>query len=123
MLSDMFTADERGKAISIYSVAPLIGPVVGPIAGAWIAQETTWRWVFRSSTIGDAIVQVIGLFFLKESEYPPVFCDDNICLITPTAYPPVLLKRKAAEIMRQMDLEKVTKRVITVNEANSVPRR
>ena len=68
MLSDMFTADQRGKAISIYSAAPLIGPVVGPIAGAWIAQKTTWRWVFRSSTIADAIVQLIGLCLLRESE-------------------------------------------------------
>ena len=82
MLSDMFTADQRGKAISIYSAAPLIGPVIGPIAGAWIAQETTWRWVFRSSTIADALVQLIGLWFLKESESSEYSLSKELYLIS-----------------------------------------
>lgn len=29
VLSDLFTAEERGKAISIYSLAPLLGPAIG----------------------------------------------------------------------------------------------
>ncbi|KAK7691660.1 hypothetical protein QCA50_005059 [Cerrena zonata] len=104
VLSDMFSADERGKAISIYSLAPLIGPVIGPIAGAWISQETTWRWVFRSSSIADAMVQVIGLWFLRET------------------YPPLLLKWKAAALRKQMDTEKGSRRVLTVDEVNAPPR-
>jgi multidrug resistance protein len=43
VLSDLFTAEERGKAISIYSLAPLLGPAVGPIAGGFITEKTTWR--------------------------------------------------------------------------------
>jgi multidrug resistance protein len=43
VLSDLFTAEERGKAISIYSLAPLLGPAVGPIAGGFITENTTWR--------------------------------------------------------------------------------
>ncbi|KAF2175889.1 MFS general substrate transporter [Zopfia rhizophila CBS 207.26] len=31
-IGDMFNASERGKAIAVYSVAPLIGPTIGPIA-------------------------------------------------------------------------------------------
>lgn len=31
MLSDCWRAEERGKAIAIYSLAPFIGPVIGPI--------------------------------------------------------------------------------------------
>lgn len=63
LLSDVWNADQRGKAISIYSLAPLLGPAVGPIAGGeqqkqsqqsnvilnhfpgFIAEKTTWRWV------------------------------------------------------------------------------
>ncbi|KMU76782.1 benomyl/methotrexate resistance protein [Coccidioides immitis RMSCC 3703] len=40
MLSDCWRAEERGKAIAIYSFAPFIGPVVGPIAAGYIAQHT-----------------------------------------------------------------------------------
>lgn len=51
----------------MYSLAPLMGPVVGPIAGAWIAEKSTWRWVFWSTTIVDGAIQVAGMFFLQES--------------------------------------------------------
>ena len=47
VVSDLFDAEHRGQAISIYSLAPLLGPVIGPVAGAWIAEKSTWRWVVR----------------------------------------------------------------------------
>lgn len=34
-LADIFNPEERGKAIAIYTLAPLFGPILGPIAGAW----------------------------------------------------------------------------------------
>ncbi|KAG9236349.1 MFS multidrug transporter-like protein [Amylocarpus encephaloides] len=74
LLSDLFTAEQRGRAISIYSLAPLLGPAVGPIAGGFIAQTTTWRWVFYATTIADGIIQFVGLFYLQET-YAPVLLD------------------------------------------------
>lgn len=70
VLSDCWRADERGHAISIYSLAPLLGPAVGPIAGGFITQYTTWRWAFYATSIADAIIQLLGLLFLRET-YPP----------------------------------------------------
>ena len=70
ILADCFSAEERGKAIGIYSLAPLIGPAVGPIAGGFITQNTTWRWVFWAVTIADALIQVAGIFFLQETWAP-----------------------------------------------------
>jgi multidrug resistance protein len=83
VLSDLFTAEQRGRAISIYSLAPLLGPAVGPIAGGFIAQYTTWRWVFYATTIADAVIQMSGLFFLQET------------------YPPVLLHRKKLKLAKE----------------------
>ena len=54
VIGDLFDAEHRGQAISIYSLAPLLGPVIGPVAGAWIAEKSTWRWVvclFRFSIL------------------------------------------------------------------------
>jgi MFS family permease len=70
ILADCFHPEQRGKAIGIYSLAPLIGPAAGPIAGGFIAENTTWRWVFWAVTIADAVIQVFGLFFLQETWAP-----------------------------------------------------
>ncbi|KAF3000672.1 hypothetical protein E8E13_001055 [Curvularia kusanoi] len=70
VLSDCFHAEERGKAISIYSLAPLLGPAIGPIAGGFISQNTTWRWCFYATTIFTAVVQCFGFFFLQETYAP-----------------------------------------------------
>jgi multidrug resistance protein len=83
VLSDLFTAEQRGRAISIYSLAPLLGPAVGPIAGGFIAEKTTWRWVFYATTIADGLIQLSGLFFLQET------------------YPPVLLHRKKKKLIKE----------------------
>ncbi|KAF9031107.1 MFS polyamine transporter [Hymenopellis radicata] len=97
-LADLWRPEERGKAVSIYVLAPLLGPVVGPIAGGWIAEKTTWRWAFWAICIADLIVQGLGLLFLTET------------------YPPVLLERRAKALRKSLDLEKGSRRVRTVYE-------
>ncbi|KAL6239490.1 hypothetical protein BDW75DRAFT_119827 [Aspergillus navahoensis] len=72
VLSDCFKPEERGKSVAIYSLAPLLGPAVGPIAGGFIAENTTWRWVFYATTIADGVIQIAGLFFLKETYAPKI---------------------------------------------------
>ncbi|CAL1710554.1 unnamed protein product [Somion occarium] len=94
VLGDCWKTEERGQAIALYSLAPLLGPVVGPIAGAWIGEKSTWRWVFWSTTIVDAAIQGLGLIFLKET------------------YAPVLLERKAVQIRKSMDPEKTDVREV-----------
>ncbi|PFH51265.1 hypothetical protein AMATHDRAFT_143000 [Amanita thiersii Skay4041] len=88
VLGDTWRPEERGKAIAIYSLAPLLGPVLGPVCGAWITQRSTWRWVFWSTSIVDVVIQLAGIFFLQET------------------YAPLLLERKANKIRAQMDEEK-----------------
>jgi multidrug resistance protein len=45
-VADMFAREERGMAMAIYGLGPLLGPVVGPIAGGYLSQAQGWRWVF-----------------------------------------------------------------------------
>ncbi|GLB40865.1 putative mfs polyamine transporter [Lyophyllum shimeji] len=105
VLGDVWQPEERGKAIAIYSLAPLLGPVVGPVCGAWIAQRSTWRWVFWSTSAVDAAIQVSGLFFLQET------------------FAPLLLERKAEKIRKTMDVEKGEKKAVrTIFEAKGVER-
>ncbi|KAF9654303.1 MFS polyamine transporter [Thelephora ganbajun] len=82
LISDVWRPEERGKALSLYLLAPVLGPVVGPLAGAWIAQILDWRWIFWGSTILGAAIQAAGIWLLDET------------------YTPVLLERKAARLRR-----------------------
>ncbi|KAJ3572441.1 hypothetical protein NP233_g3081 [Leucocoprinus birnbaumii] len=87
VLGDIWSVEERGKASAIYSLAPLLGPVIGPVCGGWIAERSTWRWVFWSTSIIDVLIQCAGLVYLKES------------------FAPYLLEQKAKRIRATMDLE------------------
>ncbi|KAG8689113.1 hypothetical protein FRC09_012575 [Ceratobasidium sp. 395] len=69
-IADLWAPDERGMAMSLYSLAPLTGPAIGPIAGAWIAEKSSWRWVFYSTSIADAVIQLVGLWYLTETYAP-----------------------------------------------------
>lgn len=75
-LGDLFTPVDRGTAVSIYSVAPLVGTVVGVLAGGALTQYAHWSWCFWVISVLDVLVQLAGLVFLNET------------------YPPVLLRRK-----------------------------
>ena len=46
VIADLIIQEERGVAMSLFSVGPLLGPIVGPIAGGYLAQAEGWRWVF-----------------------------------------------------------------------------
>lgn len=56
-IADLFVQEERGRAMSIWSMGPLLGPVVGPIAGGFLAQAEGWRWVFWVITIAVSILR------------------------------------------------------------------
>ena len=70
VLADCWAAEERGKAIGIYTLTPLLGPTLGPVIGGFVTQKTTWRWIFWAVSIADGFVQLLGFFFLRET-YPP----------------------------------------------------
>lgn len=83
ILSDCWKPEQRGKAIGIYSLAPLLGPVIGPLAGGFITEHSTWRWVFWATSLAAGIIQITIYFFLPES------------------YPPVILKKRRDHLAKQ----------------------
>ncbi|GAA6019164.1 hypothetical protein JCM10207_006571 [Rhodosporidiobolus poonsookiae] len=108
VLSDMWRPEERGKSAALYSLGPLLGPAMGPVMGGWIAEKvpvTGYRWIFFSTTIFSALVQIIGLFFLTET------------------YAPVLLHRQAQALKKSMGLPPNSDRVQTVYESKQGGRR
>lgn len=70
VLGDLFKPEERGKAMGIYAMGPLLGPAIGPVVGAWVAQLSTWRWMFWASSICNVFILIAGIIFLRESYAP-----------------------------------------------------
>lgn len=72
LVSDLWDADGRGRAVAVYTFLPLLGPAVGPIAGGYITQETTWRWIFWASSMAAGVCEVTALIFLRETYGPKI---------------------------------------------------
>ncbi|KAL0948956.1 hypothetical protein HGRIS_009061 [Hohenbuehelia grisea] len=89
IVGDLWSPAERAMAMSIYSIAPLVGPSTGPFVGGWIAQKADWHWVFWSVSIADAILQIAGFILLRET------------------YAPELLKRKARTLRKATGNDKL----------------
>ncbi|GJC78058.1 efflux pump rdc3 [Colletotrichum liriopes] len=85
VIADMFPVAERGIAISIWMVGPLIGPTCAPIAGAYIAQNLGWRWCSWIALIAATPMALIIAVFNLETN------------------PRVLIDRKVARLSAELD--------------------
>ncbi|GFF40208.1 uncharacterized transporter C1529.01 [Aspergillus udagawae] len=76
-IADLFVPEERGAAMSIYSMGPLMGPVIGPIAGGYLAEAAGWRWIFWVISMAAGAVFAFSLLCQSES-YEPVLLQRRV---------------------------------------------
>ena len=57
-VADLFVQEERGKAMTVWTVGALLGPIAGPVAGGFLAEAYGWRWTFW--VISIAVISVAG---------------------------------------------------------------
>ncbi|GAA6004698.1 hypothetical protein JCM11491_002199 [Sporobolomyces phaffii] len=97
VLSDLWRPEERGKSAALYSLGPLVGPSLGPIIGAFCSTISSgWKWVFWSTSMFSALVQLLGLVLLRET------------------YHPVLLNEQVSQIKKSMGLPDSSDKVQTI---------
>jgi DHA2 family multidrug resistance protein len=67
VMYDIYPPEQRGAAMSVWTVGVMIGPIFGPILGGWLTENYNWRWVFYIN-VPFGILAVAGLLtFLKET--------------------------------------------------------
>ncbi|KAF2651924.1 MFS general substrate transporter [Lophiostoma macrostomum CBS 122681] len=83
VVADLFAAKERGLAMSVFSIAPFMGPVLGPIVSGFLGMTEGWRWVEGLMAIFSGVVFIVAV------------------LLVPETYPPVLLRKRAQALSKQ----------------------
>ncbi|KAK5633981.1 hypothetical protein RRF57_009695 [Xylaria bambusicola] len=82
-IADTIPTSQRARALSLWTLGPLLGPSVGPIAGGYLVNAAGWRWVFWLIAIVAGVACVVCFIFFKET------------------YAPKLLRRKAARLRKE----------------------
>lgn len=71
LLADIWDADRRGIAMSLFSLAPFAGPALGPIVGGFIgASNASWRWLFWVLTMFAGFCFILILATIPETYGP-----------------------------------------------------
>ncbi len=83
VIADMFNAEERGLATSLFASAPFLGPALGPIVGGFVGQTIGWRWIEGIMAVFTGVLAIIG------------------GLLVPETYAPVLLRKRAAALSQK----------------------
>lgn len=70
-LADIWLANERGKAMAVFSAAPFLGPVCGPIFGGLLGDfASSWRWIYWTFLIVACVFYVPFILIVRETHHP-----------------------------------------------------
>ncbi|KAJ7092602.1 MFS general substrate transporter [Mycena epipterygia] len=77
VISDIWDANTRGKALAIFTLAPFAGPTIGPTVAGYIAVSgVSFRWVFWVLAIFAGSCCVLTIVTLPET-YAPILLMRN----------------------------------------------
>ncbi|KAK9367280.1 major facilitator superfamily domain-containing protein, partial [Lipomyces kononenkoae] len=88
-VSDLFSKEEIGKPMMVFTAAPFLGPEIGPLIGDFITYRLEWRWAIYIMMIWTGTM--LGL----------------ILLFVPETYAPVLLRWKAKKLRQETGNQKL----------------
>ncbi|KAF2132734.1 putative MFS transporter [Dothidotthia symphoricarpi CBS 119687] len=66
-VADMTPQEQRGRAMALFTMGPILGPVLGPIVGGFVSQYANWRWTFRIILILSGLICAATVIFMKET--------------------------------------------------------
>lgn len=66
MLSDLYEAEMRGRALAIYSAGVYIGTMTGYVAGGWLSEAFHWRMAFFVVGIPGILLALVMWLTVRE---------------------------------------------------------
>jgi EmrB/QacA subfamily drug resistance transporter len=70
VITNIFPADERPKAIAVWAAVAGLGIAVGPIAGGWLIENADWKWIFAVNLPLVAVLLAGAYMLVPESRDP-----------------------------------------------------
>ena len=68
VILDMYTLEERGRAMAMWGVGVMLGPIMGPTLGGWLTDNYSWHWVFLIN-LPIGVATVLGMtLFMEETK-------------------------------------------------------
>ncbi|KAG0646033.1 Major facilitator superfamily multidrug transporter NAG3 [Hyphodiscus hymeniophilus] len=98
-LADLWTVEERGVPMAVFSAAPFVGPAIGPLVGGFLSDAKGWRWLYWIQLIMSGTTWILITFTLPET------------------YAPTILSKRAKKIRKETG----NARVVTEQQLNPRP--
>ena len=71
-LADIWTVEERGVPMAVFSAAPFVGPSIGPLVGGFLSDAKGWRWLYWIQLILSGATWILITFTLPETYAPAI---------------------------------------------------
>ncbi|KAH8690746.1 MFS transporter [Talaromyces proteolyticus] len=68
-IADIWEVRERGKAMGIFYLGPILGPLIAPVIGGAVAIKWSWRSTQWVMVIYGFLVFILVIFLLPETSY------------------------------------------------------
>jgi multidrug resistance protein len=98
-LADLWTVEERGIPMAVFSAAPFVGPSIGPLVGGFLSDAKGWRWLYWIQLIVSGASWIL------------------ITLTLPETYAPAILLKRAKKLRKDTGDSKY----VTEHEVNPRP--
>lgn len=67
IVADIYPAQKRNTPMACFSSAALFGTGLGPLVCGFIAEYTTWRWIFCIQIIVGGMISCAVILFFRET--------------------------------------------------------
>ncbi|KAK2054282.1 MFS general substrate transporter [Colletotrichum caudatum] len=101
LTADVYPAPMGGRGDAVHAYLPFFGSAIAPIFGAFVTQESDWRWIFWGTSIISVVAVALAFLFLDET------------------YHPLLLERKAARLRKETGNQRLHTPFHDPNQSNS----